>query len=169
MVSGDLSGKCYIVEILVQLLLLVYWVDAFLECDMMAQMLNFKVHWNYFEVLTWIEIMYPFLSHNVVSGRYITLCNKIDKPLVVYRFSGSIMTSIITLHKRWENPDVFTPKMWVLINFNVMWWIESSIHALVLLNLLNWLRKSNKILGKPHILSLFPNLFNKFNKTWALM
>ena len=25
------------------------------------------------------------------------------------------------------------------------------------------------MLGKPRILSLFPNSFNKFNKTWALM
>ena len=43
--------------------------------------------------------------------------------------------------------------------------IESNIHAPVLLNLLNVLRKSNKMLGKPHILSLFPNLLDKFNKT----
>ena len=27
----------------------------------------------------------------------------------------------------------------------------------------------DKILGKPRILSLFPNSFNKFNKTWALI
>ena len=33
--------------------------------------------------------------------------------------------------------------------------------ALVLLNLLNELRKRGKMLGKPPILSLFPNLFNK--------
>ena len=43
--------------------------------------------------------------------------------------------------------------------------IESNIHALVLLNLLNLLQKRDKMLGKPRILSLFPNLFNKFNKT----
>ena len=41
----------------------------------------------------------------------ITLCNKIDKPLVVYRFSGNVMTSIITLRKRWQNLDMFMPKM----------------------------------------------------------
>ena len=56
-----------------------------------------------------------------------------------------------------------------LSNFNVMWSIETNIHAPVLLNLLNLLRKRDKMLGKPHILSLFPNLFNKFNRTWALM
>ena len=37
--------------------------------------------------------------------------------------------------------------------------------AHVLLNLLNSLRKRDKILDKPHILSLFPKSFNKFNKT----
>ena len=39
------------------------------------------------------------LSHNVASGSDITTCNKIDKPLVVYRFSGNVMTSITTLRK----------------------------------------------------------------------
>ena len=41
--------------------------------------------------------------------------------------------------------------------------------APVLLNLLNSLRKRDKMLGKPRILSLFPNLFNKFNNTGARM
>ena len=41
--------------------------------------------------------------------------------------------------------------------------------AHVLLNLLNSLQKSDKMVGKPNILSLFSNLFNKFNKTWALL
>ena len=44
--------------------------------------------------------------------------------------------------------------------------ILMGVYAVVLLNsLLNLLRKRNKMLGKPHILSLFPNSFNKFNKT----
>ena len=43
-------------------------------------------------------------------GSDITPCNKIDKPLVVYRFSGDIMTSIIMLRKMSENLDVFTHK-----------------------------------------------------------
>ena len=38
------------------------------------------------------------LSYDVTSGSEITPCNKIDKPLVVYRFSGNIMMSITTLH-----------------------------------------------------------------------
>ena len=37
------------------------------------------------------------LSYNVASGSEIMSCNKIDKPLVVYRFLGNVLTSIITL------------------------------------------------------------------------
>ena len=48
-------------------------------------------------------------------------CNKIDKPLVVYRFSGNIMMSmIINLRKIRENLDVFTLKMQFLSIFNGM-------------------------------------------------
>ena len=46
------------------------------------------------------------LSHDVASGSDITLCNKIDKPLVVYRFLGNVMKSIITLREKWQNFDV---------------------------------------------------------------
>ena len=38
------------------------------------------------------------LSYDFASGSKITPCNKIDKPLVVYRFSGIVMTSITMLH-----------------------------------------------------------------------
>ena len=38
------------------------------------------------------------LSYDVASGSEIIPCNKIDKPLVVYRFSGNIIRSITTLH-----------------------------------------------------------------------
>ena len=41
--------------------------------------------------------------------------------------------------------------------------------AHVLLNLLNELRKRDKMRGLPSILSLFRNEFNKFNKTRARM
>ena len=37
-----------------------------------------------------------YISHDVTSGSEIMPCNKIDKPLVVYRFSGNVMTSIRT-------------------------------------------------------------------------
>ena len=40
---------------------------------------------------------YIYLSYEVASGSEITPCNKIDKPLVVYRFTGNVMTSITTL------------------------------------------------------------------------
>ena len=42
-----------------------------------------------------------------------------------------------------------------------------SVH--VLSNLLNELRKRDKMRGMPNILSLFRNLFNKFNNTGARM
>ena len=43
----------------------------------------------------------------------------------------------------------------------------SYMSAHVLLNLLNKLRKSDKMQGLPSILSLFRNKFNKFNNTGA--
>ena len=45
----------------------------------------------------------------------------------------------------------------------------SYMSAHVLLHLLNELRKRDKMLGKPRILSLFRNEFNKFNNTRARM
>ena len=42
--------------------------------------------------------IYTLLSYDVASGSEITPCNKIDKPLVVLRFTANtIMTSITTL------------------------------------------------------------------------
>ena len=52
-----------------------------------------------------------YLSYEVASGSEITLCNKIDKPLVVYRFTGNVMTSITTLRTLGQNYNVFTPEM----------------------------------------------------------
>ena len=40
---------------------------------------------------------YAVLSYDVASGSGITPCNKIDKPLVDYRFSGNVMMSIAML------------------------------------------------------------------------
>ena len=37
------------------------------------------------------------LSNDIASGSKITPCNKIDKPLVVYIFTGNGMSSITTL------------------------------------------------------------------------
>ena len=39
-----------------------------------------------------------FLSYDVAPGSEITPCNKIDKPIVIYRFMGNVMTSITTFH-----------------------------------------------------------------------
>ena len=36
-------------------------------------------------------------SYDVGSGSEIMPCNKIDKPLVVYRFMGNVLTSMTTL------------------------------------------------------------------------
>ena len=45
----------------------------------------------------WPNITYINLSYDVASGCEITPCNKICKPLVVYRFTGNVITSITTL------------------------------------------------------------------------
>ena len=37
------------------------------------------------------------LSYDVASEREIIPCNKMNKPPVVYRFTGNVMTSITTL------------------------------------------------------------------------
>ena len=44
-------------------------------------------------------IMELILSYDVASGSEITPCDKICKPLVVYRFTGNVMTSITTLRE----------------------------------------------------------------------
>ena len=51
-------------------------------------------------VIIFRNILLIILSHEVASGsdiHNVTLCNKIGKPLVVYRFSGNVMIFIITL------------------------------------------------------------------------
>ena len=55
------------------------------------------------------------------------------------------------------NYNVLTAEMRFQSNLNVICYIESNMRALVLLNLLNLLRKRDKMLGKPHIL-FFPQL-----------
>ena len=61
--------------------------------------------WGHFKFIpysfnTFFSILYLFcyfLSYDGASESEITPCNKIDKPLVVYRFMGNVMTSITTL------------------------------------------------------------------------
>ena len=49
---------------------------------------------------------------------------------------------------------------------NLMSYDEKNLTFLLeVLNLFNSLRQRNKMLGKPRMLSLFPDSFNKFNKT----
>ena len=48
-----------------------------------------------FTVFGWL---YHSLSYDVASGSEITPCIKIDKLLVVYMFTGNVMTSITKLH-----------------------------------------------------------------------
>ena len=46
----------------------------------------------YFQIL-----IFSFYHYNFASGSEIAPCDKIDKPLVVYIFSGDVMASITTL------------------------------------------------------------------------
>ena len=52
-----------------------------------------------------------YLSYDDASGSEITPCNKICKPLVVYRFTGNVITFITTLRTRRQNHNVFTPEI----------------------------------------------------------
>ena len=52
---------------------------------------------GYLPYLTEARWDIPFLSYDVASGSEMTPCNKICT-LVVYQFSGNVMTSITTLH-----------------------------------------------------------------------
>ena len=65
-----------------------------------------------------------------------------------------IMTQIAFLRQKWD--------------FKVIL-MSSNIRALVLFYFIEFVAKKGKMLDKPRILCLFPNSFNKFNKTWALM
>ena len=47
---------------------------------------------------------------------------------------------------------------------NIHVYIKDLTWVLIIINLL----QNDKMLGKSHILSLFPNSFNKFNQTWML-
>ena len=58
------------------------------------------------------------LSYDVASGSEITPYNKIDKPLVVYRFLGNVMTSITTLRTYTQNINVLTSEKRLQSNFD---------------------------------------------------
>ena len=63
--------------------------------------------WN-FIIARWFNKHYHMTSR---SGSEITPCKKIDKPLVVYRLTGNVKTSITTLRTKWQKYNVFTPGM----------------------------------------------------------
>ena len=50
------------------------------------------LHVIVFSIILSFHRMNQILSYDVASGSEITPCNKICKPLVVYRFSGNVMT-----------------------------------------------------------------------------
>ena len=52
-------------------------------------------------------ILLSYLSYDVASGSDITSCININKPLVVYRFSGNVMPSIIMLSTQRQNNFVY--------------------------------------------------------------
>ena len=96
------------------------------------------------------EILY--LSHNIKSGGDITACNKIYKPLW-------FTYTVLMLYN-----DGYNNVMYVCLNLELCipkYSKESNIYAHVLLNLLNLMCKSNKMLSKPHNLSVFLNLLIK--------
>ena len=67
-----------------------------------------------------IPLNYLNLSYVVASGSEITPCNKVDKPLVVHRFSGNVMTSVTTLLTFRQNYNVLTQEMAFQSNPNVI-------------------------------------------------
>ena len=50
-----------------------------------------------FEDWKYIFDINQYISYDAGSGSEITPCNKIDKPLVVSRFTGNVMMSILML------------------------------------------------------------------------
>ena len=63
-----------------------------MQTDSGIQLLVYRYMYKYQHTMC-----YNLLSYVVASDGEITPCNKIDKPLVVYRFTGNVVTSITTL------------------------------------------------------------------------
>ena len=76
--------------------------------------------------------------------------------------SRYVMTSILKLRKRRQTPPFSRPKCDVKV---ILIPCDKQNQKFVILYLEeNLLRRSDKMLGKPLILSFFLNLFNNFNK-----
>ena len=74
--------------------------DLSLPFSYKERILNTILNWRSDYALkthTQIEYIMGYLWYDVANGNEITPCNKIDKPLVVYRFSGKVRTSVTTL------------------------------------------------------------------------
>ena len=72
----DLCGRQLVFEILEHLRLKYSCLNFYFICIILQEMALSGIKLN--------------LSHHVASGSEITSCNKIDKPLVVYRFSNAV-------------------------------------------------------------------------------
>ena len=69
-----------------------------MHCMHMGEALNIpRTNLRLISPTVYIVAAYACLSYDVASGSEITPCNKINKPLVAYRFTGNIMTSVTTL------------------------------------------------------------------------
>ena len=68
----------------------------FLILNLNATLYEHSHSTNYF-ILYFVSMDFGTTSYDVASWSEITPCNKIDKPLVVYRLPGNLLTSITTL------------------------------------------------------------------------
>ena len=66
------------------------------EQDIAVELDKISPRWSLQGERTEVGVYYV-LSYDVASGSEIMPCNKICKPLMVYRFTGKVMTSITTL------------------------------------------------------------------------
>ena len=94
-----------------------YNVPASINHDKTQQTTNKRashslpLFWTTFIWASHVCFLISCLSYDVASGSEITSCNEIDKPLVVYRFSGNVMASITTLRTQRQHYHVFTQEM----------------------------------------------------------
>ena len=94
--AWPLDSLVYDVFLIVSLSHMVSWVSCDTWLYRFMSIALFITHIRTVLSLSIINLKF-FLSYDVASESEITPCNKICKPLVVYRFSGNVMTSITTL------------------------------------------------------------------------
>ena len=106
-------SKCHIVGNLMHWLILLFLRIKLISIDVKTLLKRSQKKTRYVEVLS-------SLSYDVASESEITSCIKINKPLVVYRFMGNVMMSIITLRTICQNCNVFTAEMRFQRNLSYM-------------------------------------------------